>query len=124
MRNLNDSRQVICERAEIADMRLHDRRHSFASRVPAPGEGLPTIGRLPGHAQVETAARYAHLAQDSVREGNTRPRLPPRDTLLHAVARRVYEAKWMLAGRQSVPVARGGAGERPAAGKKRETAAR
>ena len=25
------------------------------------------IGRLPGHTQVETTARYAHLAQHSVR---------------------------------------------------------
>ena len=30
------------------------------------------IGRLPGHTQVETTARYAHLAKDSVRESAVR----------------------------------------------------
>ena len=30
------------------------------------------IGRLLGHTQVETTARYAHLAQDSVRESAIR----------------------------------------------------
>ena len=72
MRNLNDPWQVICERAGIADMRLHDCRHSFASRALALGEGLPMIGRLLGHSQVETTARYAHLAQDSVRDAAVR----------------------------------------------------
>jgi len=36
------------------------------------GEGLPMIGRLLGHARVETTARYAHLARDSVRESAIR----------------------------------------------------
>ena len=30
------------------------------------------IGRLLGHTQVETTARYAHLAQDSVRDSGVR----------------------------------------------------
>ena len=68
MRNLNDPWEVICERAGLEDMRLHDCRHSYASRALALGESLPMIGRLLGHTQVETTARYAHLAQDSVRE--------------------------------------------------------
>ena len=67
MRNLNDPWELICERADIEDARLHDCRHSFASRALALGEGLPMIGRLLGHTQVETTARYAHLARDSVR---------------------------------------------------------
>ena len=31
------------------------------------GEGLPMIGKLLGHTQVQTTARYAHLARDTVR---------------------------------------------------------
>ena len=49
-------------------MRLHDLRHSFASRALALGETLPAIGRLLGHSRFETTARYAHLADDSVRQ--------------------------------------------------------
>ena len=30
------------------------------------------IGRLLGHTQVETTARYAHLAQDTVRDSAVR----------------------------------------------------
>ena len=46
-------------------MRIHDIRHSYASRALALGEGLPLIGRLLGHAKVGTTARYAHLARDT-----------------------------------------------------------
>ncbi len=72
LRNLNDPWNLIRKRAGIEDMRLHDCRHSFASRALALGEGLPMIGRLLGHAQVETTARYAHLARDSGRESAIR----------------------------------------------------
>ena len=40
-------------------------RHSYASRALALGESLSMIGRLLGHSQIETTARYAHLARDS-----------------------------------------------------------
>ena len=32
------------------------------------GETLPVIGKLLGHSDIETTARYAHLAQDSIHE--------------------------------------------------------
>ena len=72
LRNLNEPWNLIRERAGMEDMRLHDCRHSFASRALALGEGLPMIGKLLGHARVETTARYAHLARDSVRESAIR----------------------------------------------------
>ena len=67
MRNLNDPWDLICERAGLEDLRIHDYRHSYASRALALGESLPMIGRMLGHTQVETTTRYAHLAKDSVR---------------------------------------------------------
>ena len=54
-------------RAKLGDVRIHDARHSFASRALAIGESLPTIGRLLGHRRVTTTARYAHLARDTER---------------------------------------------------------
>ena len=53
-------------------MRLHDLRHSYASRALALGESLPMIGKLLGHSKIETTARYAHLARDSVQESAAR----------------------------------------------------
>ena len=65
--NLNVSWLVVRARAGLEDVRLHDLRHSFASRALALGESLSMIGKLLGHRKVQTTARYAHLAQDSVK---------------------------------------------------------
>ena len=43
------------------------KRFPFASRALALGESLPMIGKLLGHSQVQTTARYAHLARHSVK---------------------------------------------------------
>jgi len=51
--------------ANIEHVRLHDLRHSFASHAAAMSETLPMIGKLLGHASVQSTARYAHL-DDSV----------------------------------------------------------
>ena len=72
MRNINDPWEIIRDRAGLEDVRIHDLRHSFASRALALGESLPMIGKLLGHSQVETTARYAHLARDSVQESAAR----------------------------------------------------
>jgi integrase len=49
--------------ANLDDVRIHDLRHSFASA----GKSLPVIGKLLGHSQPATTARYAHLAADPIR---------------------------------------------------------
>ncbi len=54
----------IRESAELPDVRLHDLRHSFASAGAGVGMGLPIIGKILGHADPGTTARYAHLATD------------------------------------------------------------
>lgn len=59
--------QRVRARAGLKDARIHDLRHTFASTAVASGQGLPMIGKLLGHTQVQTTARYAHLATDPVR---------------------------------------------------------
>ena len=66
MKKLDNAWRTIRSRAGLEDVRLHDLRHSFASRALALGESLPMIGKLLGHRRVESTARYAHLARDSV----------------------------------------------------------
>ena len=57
-------------RAGLDDVRLHDLRHSFASRALALGESLPVIAKLLGHARIQTKAcpqslpRYVIEKQD------------------------------------------------------------
>ena len=67
MVNLNASWRRIREHAGLEGVRLHDLRHTYASRALALGEGLPMIGRLLGHRNVNATARYAHLARESIR---------------------------------------------------------
>ena len=59
-------------RAGLGDVRLHDLRHSYASRALALGENLPVIGALLGHGEVATTARYAHLMRDAERAAAAR----------------------------------------------------
>jgi len=47
-----------------ADVRLHDLRHTFASLLINNGTHLYDVGRLLGHSQLSTTARYAHLRDD------------------------------------------------------------
>jgi integrase len=61
---------VIREVAGIPDVRLHDLRHSYASVAVTSGMNLPLIGRLLGHTRAETTQRYAHLADDPVKQAS------------------------------------------------------
>lgn len=54
----------------LTDLRLHDLRHSFASIAVGGGMSLPMIGKLLGHTQTATTARYAHLADNPLKEAN------------------------------------------------------
>jgi len=54
-------------KAGLSDVRLHDLRHSFASFAAADGTSLLIIGKLLGHKNSATTARYAHLADDPMR---------------------------------------------------------
>ncbi len=59
--------QRVRARAGLKDVRIHDLRHTFASTAVASGQGFPMIGKLLGHTQVQTTARYAHLAADPIK---------------------------------------------------------
>ena len=72
MRNIDEAWGVVCELAGLKDTRIHDCRHSFASRALALGENLPMIGRLLGHSELQATERYAHLDRDWLREAAVR----------------------------------------------------
>jgi len=66
-RDLKRPWRAITRHAGIAGLRIHDLRHNFASFGAGGGLGLPIIGRLLGHTQPSTTARYAHLDTDPLR---------------------------------------------------------
>jgi integrase len=65
--NLEKPWRAIRGAAALDDVRLHDLRHAFASIAASSGMGLPIIGKMLGHTQPATTARYAHLASDPVK---------------------------------------------------------
>lgn len=51
--------------ADLHDVRIHDLRHSFASfAITLGGSNIPVLGRVLGHSNPETTARYTHIAKD------------------------------------------------------------
>ena len=58
--------------AGLEDVRIHDLRHTFASEAVMGGESLPMVGRILGHTQAQTTARYAHLADDPLQRASER----------------------------------------------------
>lgn len=54
--------------AGISGFRLHDLRHTFASRVKRGGADLYTVQRLLGHSTPLMTQRYAHLQPDDLRD--------------------------------------------------------
>jgi integrase len=57
-----------CRKHGIEGITIHTMRHTFASRLAMRGASLTSIGRLLGHSKAETTQRYAHLADEHLRD--------------------------------------------------------
>jgi integrase len=64
--------QRIRLKAGLADVRIHDLRHCFASTAVAHGESLYLVGAVLGHRTVATTKRYAHLAMQPILDSANR----------------------------------------------------
>jgi integrase len=68
--DLNRPWRAIVKRADLLGLRIHDLRHTHPSVGAGLGLGLPIIGKLLGHTQPSTTARYAHLDADPLRRAS------------------------------------------------------
>ena len=68
MSDLGRRWQALRKLAGLEDVRIHDCRHTYASHAVMCGLDLYAVGRLLGHADTASTARYAHLADGHVRE--------------------------------------------------------
>lgn len=55
----------IREAAGLIDVRIHDLRHTFASRAVSAKMPIQMVGKLLGHKTIQTTMRYAHLDDDA-----------------------------------------------------------
>lgn len=68
--DLNKPWKLVSLRSGLAGVRIHDLRHTHASYGAGAGFGLPIIGKLLGHSQPATTARYAHLDNDPLKRAS------------------------------------------------------
>ena len=62
--DIKTSWREVLKAASIAGFRVHDLRHSFASRLVQAGVDLNTVRELLGHADIKMTLRYSHLAPE------------------------------------------------------------
>ena len=67
-RSLTNCWRTACADAKLGVLRLHDLRHTAASKAVMSGENLPLVRKLLGHRQHRTTARYAHFADEHLVE--------------------------------------------------------
>ncbi|HQS84870.1 MAG TPA: tyrosine-type recombinase/integrase [Alphaproteobacteria bacterium] len=67
LQSIKKAWKTIREAAGLLDVRLHDLRHTHASHLVSGGLSLSIVGKLLGHTQASTTQRYAHLADESLR---------------------------------------------------------
>jgi integrase len=54
--------KAACRAAGVSEIKFHDLRHTFATRLAASGQPLRTIQEFLGHADSKTTQIYAHYA--------------------------------------------------------------
>ena len=53
--------------AGLANVRMHDLRHTFASALVNSGRSLFEVQQLLGHSDIHVTQHYAHLSHDSLK---------------------------------------------------------
>jgi len=60
VKEIKSAFETALKRAEITKYRLHDLRHTFASRLVMNGVDLVTVQELLGHKSIVMTKRYSH----------------------------------------------------------------
>lgn len=68
VKDFKDSFKAACRNAGLKDLRIHDLRHVFASKMVMGGTSLYITGELLGHRTPNMTKRYSHLVPDTLRK--------------------------------------------------------
>lgn len=60
--------RLVCKKAGVRNIHLHDLRHTFATRLVQRGQDLYTVQRLLGHRSPAMTQRYSHHSVESLRK--------------------------------------------------------
>ncbi len=63
-----ESFRAACDRAGIKNFRIHDARHTFASKLVQQGVTIQVVQKLLGHKAIKMTMRYAHLSNKSLED--------------------------------------------------------
>ncbi|MDA8273578.1 MAG: site-specific integrase [Deltaproteobacteria bacterium] len=66
--NFRKSFMTACRNAGLKDLRIHDLRHVFASKMVMNGTSLYITGELLGHRTTQMTKRYSHLVPDTLKK--------------------------------------------------------
>ena len=66
--NFRKSFTTACRNAGLKDLRIHDLRHVFASKMVMHGTSLYITGELLGHRTTQMTKRYSHLVPDTLKK--------------------------------------------------------
>ncbi len=66
--NFRKSFATACRNAGLKDLRIHDLRRVFASKMLMKGTSLYITGELLGHRTTQMMKRYSHLVPDTLRK--------------------------------------------------------
>ncbi len=57
-----------CDRVGIKNLRFHDLRHTFATRLVLSNVDLATVSKLLGHSTIQMTMRYSHPTPEALKQ--------------------------------------------------------
>jgi len=66
VRSIRTALMNACERAKIKGLRLHDLRHTAATRMIESGADIVTVSKILGHASITMTLRYCNPSEESM----------------------------------------------------------
>ena len=68
VKDFKDSFKSACKKAGFEDLRIHDLRHVFGSKMVMNGTSLYITGELLGHKTTQMTKRYSHLVPSTLKK--------------------------------------------------------
>jgi integrase len=68
LKKIRNAFLLACKRANIKNLRFHDLKHTFATRLVLSGVDLATVSKLLGHSSIQMTMRYSHPTPEALKK--------------------------------------------------------